>query len=344
VSTFAATAIGTTTATLNAAVNPNGFATTAKFQIGPNTGYGTDFAITLSPPNGNTLQNVSVSLTGLNPGATYHFHAIATNSIGTTDGGDLTFTTISTDANLTNLTPSSGALAPTFAIATTGYTDSVSNATNAITFTPVSENANATIQLRVNGGAYATAASGNASGPLALNIGVNGVDILVTAQDTLTVQTYSVAVTRRTPYQDWAVNNGLGLGNVAMDINGDSDGDGVKNIHEWAFGMNPASSVFGGIQMNGATLTARGLPQVFDLPDGMGGVIHYALFDRRKDAATVGLTYVVEFSDDLSSWTPGTAVPSVVASDSEIEAVIVPIPQPVTNPPAKFFRVRVTAQ
>ena len=81
------------------------------------------------------------------------------------------FTTLSTDANLGNLTLSVGALNPVFAGSTTSYTASVANAVDSITVTPTAAQADATIQVRVNGGSYAGVASGSASGPLALNVG-----------------------------------------------------------------------------------------------------------------------------------------------------------------------------
>ena len=124
----------------------------------------------------------------------------------------------------------------------------------------------------------------------------------------------------------------------------DFDGDGIKNIHEWAFGTDPASGGQGSIRVNGGVLLARGAPTILDLPDGMGGVIHCALFGRRRDAATVGLTYTVAFSDRLSGWTTSSSPVTVIAQDSEIEAVIVPFPSTAIVPPSGYFRIGVTAQ
>jgi hypothetical protein len=129
-----------------------------------------------------------------------------------------------------------------------------------------------------------------------------------------------------------------------MDPNGDSDGDGIRNIQEWAFGTNPASDVGGLIRVNAGVLVAHGGPVVFSVPDGLGGVSYFALFGRRKDAGTVGLTYAVEFSDALSGWNVSAVTPTVIAQDSEIEAVTVPFPPVVIDPPEAFFRVRVTGQ
>lgn len=87
-------ALPVTTATLNVTINPNGTATTAKFQSGTTTAYGTDTPITLTPVNGFADQAVNAALTGLTPGTTYHFRVTATNAAGTTTTGDFTFATV----------------------------------------------------------------------------------------------------------------------------------------------------------------------------------------------------------------------------------------------------------
>jgi hypothetical protein len=102
---------------------------------------------------------------------------------------------LSTDANLSALTTTAGTIAPSFAAATTAYTASVSNTTSSVTVTPTTSDATATIQVRVNGGSYAAVTSGNASSALALNIGANTINVLVTAQDG-TSKTYTLTVTR----------------------------------------------------------------------------------------------------------------------------------------------------
>ncbi|MEY4387014.1 MAG: hypothetical protein RLY20_2297, partial [Verrucomicrobiota bacterium] len=89
-----------------------------------------------------------------------------------------------------------GTLAPTFAAGTTNYTASVANATASITVTPTVADATATVQAQVNGGGFSSVTSGSPSGALALNVGANTVDVKVTAQDTTTIKTYTVAVTR----------------------------------------------------------------------------------------------------------------------------------------------------
>ncbi len=102
----------------------------------------------------------------------------------------------SSDATLSNMTLSSGTLSPSFASGTTSYTASLSNATSSITVTPTHTNANATIEARVNGGSYSSVTSGSASSALSLNVGINTVDVRVTAQDGVTQIVYSTSICR----------------------------------------------------------------------------------------------------------------------------------------------------
>ncbi|MEO6784610.1 MAG: hypothetical protein ABI318_00645, partial [Chthoniobacteraceae bacterium] len=129
-----------------------------------------------------------------------------------------------------------------------------------------------------------------------------------------------------------------------LDPLGDSNGNGLTNIVKWAFGMNPTSAVPGTIQVNGGVLTAPGIPVLLSVPDGSGGTNYFALFGRRKDAAASGLTYTVEFTADFSAWTASADTPTVIADDSDMEAVTVPFPPLVGGLPPQFFRIRITAQ
>src|SRR4029079_6106438 len=88
-----ATEVSAASATLHGTVNPHGLATTARFQSGLTDAYGTETEVALAPVNGAAAQSVSATLTGLAAGTTYHFRISATNSEGTTDGADVTFTT-----------------------------------------------------------------------------------------------------------------------------------------------------------------------------------------------------------------------------------------------------------
>jgi NHL repeat len=83
-----------TTVTLNAQVNADGLDTSYHFQYGTDTSYGS----TLPVPDGDAGsstddQPVSVPVPGLQLNTTYHYRVVATNSLGTVDGPDQTFTT-----------------------------------------------------------------------------------------------------------------------------------------------------------------------------------------------------------------------------------------------------------
>jgi len=94
VTTLAASSVGASTATLNGTVDPNGLATTYHFEYGTSTSYGSQSpAVDASAGSGSSPVPVSTSLSGLTPGTTYHFRLVATNTTGTADGADQTFTT-----------------------------------------------------------------------------------------------------------------------------------------------------------------------------------------------------------------------------------------------------------
>lgn len=78
--------------TLKGGVNPHGLETVYAFQFGTTTGYGAQTA-PVSVGNGTKEVKVTQTLTGLQPGTTYHFRLVATSGAGTTNGRDLFFTT-----------------------------------------------------------------------------------------------------------------------------------------------------------------------------------------------------------------------------------------------------------
>jgi MSHA biogenesis protein MshQ len=92
--TVAASSLSATGATLNGTVTSNGASTTVTFDYGLTTGYGSSITASQSPlAAGASGAAVSATLTGLTCNTTYHFRVNAVNSSGTTNGGDITFTT-----------------------------------------------------------------------------------------------------------------------------------------------------------------------------------------------------------------------------------------------------------
>jgi ligand-binding sensor domain-containing protein len=113
--TDAVTNLSSNSARLNGRVNPNNLSTTAKFQYGPTASYESVAAATQNPGSGTSEVAVSANISGLSPGIVYHFRVVATNTLGTTNGADQTFTTsgtaptVSTSA-ATNIGPYSATL------------------------------------------------------------------------------------------------------------------------------------------------------------------------------------------------------------------------------------------
>ena len=86
-----ATAVTSTSATLNGTVNPNGFSTTYHFEWGTTTSYGNN-TTSASAGSGTGDVPVSANISGLTSGITYHFRLVASNTDGPTNGIDKSFT------------------------------------------------------------------------------------------------------------------------------------------------------------------------------------------------------------------------------------------------------------
>jgi len=84
--------VAESSATINARVDPGGFATTYRFEYGTTPSYGS--AIPATPADlgdGTEPVPVSQNLAGLEVGVTYHFRVVATNEWGTSTSPDATF-------------------------------------------------------------------------------------------------------------------------------------------------------------------------------------------------------------------------------------------------------------
>jgi hypothetical protein len=89
--TNAASGLAGTNATLNGTVNAGGASTAVTFEYGLTTTYGTTVPGVPSPVLGNTDTPVSAAITGLVVGNTYHFRVKGVNSVGTSNGLDMSF-------------------------------------------------------------------------------------------------------------------------------------------------------------------------------------------------------------------------------------------------------------
>ena len=87
--------IDATTAELSAAVSPGFRPTTYHFDYGRTSAYGSSTAESASIGSDDSSHSVSATISNLAPLALYHFRVVATNAVGSTEGPDQTFTTVS---------------------------------------------------------------------------------------------------------------------------------------------------------------------------------------------------------------------------------------------------------
>jgi hypothetical protein len=88
-----ATAITSNNATLNGTVNPGDAPASYFFEWGATTNYGNFTPTNVLGNNLTTVQNVSMAVSNLFPGTTYHFQLVAYNGAGISYGDDLTLLT-----------------------------------------------------------------------------------------------------------------------------------------------------------------------------------------------------------------------------------------------------------
>ncbi|HET8815356.1 MAG TPA: fibronectin type III domain-containing protein [Solirubrobacterales bacterium] len=93
VETLPASSVGEKAATLNGKVNPNGLETKMYFEYGTTTNYGSKTA-EVNVGSGTSTLEKSEPLSGLSPSTLYHYRIVASNSHGTSQGVDQTFTTV----------------------------------------------------------------------------------------------------------------------------------------------------------------------------------------------------------------------------------------------------------
>jgi phosphodiesterase/alkaline phosphatase D-like protein len=93
VDSTSASDVAPTTATLTAMINPGNGATLVIFDYGPGLSYGSRTLPTEATPADGADHPLSAQLTGLTPGTTYHYRAVAINFNGVATGADETFST-----------------------------------------------------------------------------------------------------------------------------------------------------------------------------------------------------------------------------------------------------------
>jgi hypothetical protein len=91
--TTAASSVTTDGATLNGTVVANASTASCYFEYGPTTAYGSRTPTqTIAPQTTTTAQALSTQLTGLEARQLFHYQLVCVNTLGGSNGGDLTFT------------------------------------------------------------------------------------------------------------------------------------------------------------------------------------------------------------------------------------------------------------
>jgi hypothetical protein len=90
--TGAASSVTQSSATVSGTVDPQGMATTYRFEYGTSSSYGLQTA-DVDAGSGTGAVDASANLTGLTSDTTYHYRVVATNAAGVTRGADRTLKT-----------------------------------------------------------------------------------------------------------------------------------------------------------------------------------------------------------------------------------------------------------
>ena len=122
ITTSAITAITTTTATSGGNVTADGGASVTARGVCWSTTINPTTSLTTKTVNGSGTGSFTSAITGLTPGTIYHVRAYATNSVGTSYGSDLTFTT-NTSGGTGSLTGSVIASTASVTLSSVGTTD-----------------------------------------------------------------------------------------------------------------------------------------------------------------------------------------------------------------------------
>ena len=178
----------------------------------------------------NTTGIISGTPTAASPPTNYTVTAY--NNLGSSSA-TVNIAVLSNNANLANLVLSSGPLSPVFATGTPGYTANVPNTVSSVTVTPVTSDPTATVT--VNGTAVT---SGTASPGQPLAPGPNTITTVVTAQNGVTTQTYTITVTQAGPGAAFRPVNYTSLADSASTGNDDilvheglsPNGDGINDF------------------------------------------------------------------------------------------------------------------
>ena len=198
------------------------------------------------------------------------------------------------------------------------------------------------------------------SGSPALSTSANAVSTpgaytIATAVGSLSATNYTFAfvdgtlTVRKLEVADWEAENFTPSELLDPDVSGpdaDPDLDGVSNLREYAFGTDPRDNMSGpfdlaysGNSTSGYSVVDEGRPRLVVETSVGGSTSTRVFFIRRKTAYTSDLTYVVQFSNNGTTWVTTAASPSVLADDGIYELVAVSYPLTTGGKKTRAFQV-----
>lgn len=117
-------------------------------------------------------------------------------------------------------------------------------------------------------------------------------------------------------YAAWLTSNAM-TGTTST-RGADYDGDGIKNLIEFAFGSDPKSGITQYLVTGGNSIVSTGLPLVTTTGEGDQNRLRVQFLRRLSDSS---ITYTVQFSDDLVNWSNATNAAIVLGSNATFELV-----------------------
>ena len=219
--------------------------------------------------------------------AKFFVAAIAAFAVLTTG---TTVVSAATEATLSSISVSTGAITPTFVAGTTSYASAAAVEATATTVSATASLPTSSVQFRIAGGTYTSATTGSGSATFDIVEGANTVDVLVTDQDGVTTGTYSVVVDR-----------GGSMGIAAVD---------------------PTDATLS--EISGSNLTA--LDPVFDAATtAYKSIVENAVASTTISAVTTQIDATISISvDGVALTDPAASIPLKVGSTSVVITVVSP--------------------
>ena len=344
----AATGITTQSATLSGSVNPVAGSAAYRFEYGTLTLDSHTATQTVG-----SSQAVSATLTGLLPGQTYFYRLIASNGVGEQFTPERSFTTLfeqreiavesppspelsdgSGEIDLSKVIQGRSGIARILTIRNAGATD--------LTLGPITKDGTDAGDFSVSTPATTVLSAGSSVNftviftPGALGVRTAAIHIPSNDADEAS---FDIALTGTgvTPPELWRFQHFGIIPNTGIAADSaDPDKDGLVNLLERAFNLNPNQPALpiltAGTGTTGLPLIRRtGQPPVFSIQ-----------YLRLKAATNPELIYTPQFSSSLDgTWSAFTGTETVQSIDSEWERVTVE--DAITNPPStRFGKVKVS--